>query len=560
MTNKGKNTKADNLRRSYSVPSKEITFSKFQLPEKGMDDSQREAALKELKKYIDKRERHFFGYQATQNIDFQGLKRYLDVSINNIGDSFSNPALEDEANTPRDGYFGVNSKWIERAVLDYYAELWNARHPRLVKEDEEEGWEETYWGYVLSMGSTEGNLLAMRSARDYLNGTRLEYSGAEARRFLQANRNDPNSLIRLPLQFINHRQCVKDDSNPNKYTPILFFSDTTHYSVKKIAQILNIKTFGEVGESQRGFRNVQQVPTHKDGTINLDILAFLVDFFGSRGYPMIFNLNYGTTWTGAYDNVKEACEMITEKLKRYGLYEREVTFIDQEGNEQKEIRRGYWIHVDGALGASFAPFLKKSNSEYARYLPDFDFNLDIQSISTSGHKWMGAPWPCGIYMTKNKYLISNDVPSYVGSLDSTLAGSRNGFSPLLYWDFLSQHSYEDQCKEVEKALELAEYACSKLTEFFNSKDKGEDQDKKVSRAPGSLAVVFPKPPNLEVIKDYSLASSGDYSHIFVMRNINKAHIDKLVADLKDRGGYDDVSPKTLSRTSSSLDDMLQQGW
>ena len=29
--------------------------------------------------------------------------------------------------------------------------------------------------------------------------------------------------------------------------------------------------------------------------------------------------------------------------------------------------------------------------------PVFDFRLDhVASIVTSGHKWIGAPWPCGI--------------------------------------------------------------------------------------------------------------------------------------------------------------------
>ena len=30
----------------------------------------------------------------------------------------------------------------------------------------------------------------------------------------------------------------------------------------------------------------------------------------------------------------------------------------------------------------------------------------------SGHKWPGAPWPSGIYMTQNRYMLTNDVPSY----------------------------------------------------------------------------------------------------------------------------------------------------
>ena len=63
-------------------------------------------------------------------------------------------------NTPRSS----KAKWIERNVIDYYASLWNTKWPYDSTDPE------TYWGYVLTMGSTEGNLHAMWSARNYLSG------------------------------------------------------------------------------------------------------------------------------------------------------------------------------------------------------------------------------------------------------------------------------------------------------------------------------------------------------------------------------------------------------
>jgi histidine decarboxylase len=55
-----------------------------------------------------------------------------------------------------------SSKWIERNVLDYFASLWNAKWPHDPSDPE------SYWGYVLTMGSTEGNMHALWSARNYL--------------------------------------------------------------------------------------------------------------------------------------------------------------------------------------------------------------------------------------------------------------------------------------------------------------------------------------------------------------------------------------------------------
>ena len=78
--------------------------------------------------------------------------RYLGTLLNNIGDPY----------VP--GNYTVNTKWMERNVLDYYASLWNAKWPH----DEDDP--ETYWGYISTMGSSEGNLYGIWNARDYLQG------------------------------------------------------------------------------------------------------------------------------------------------------------------------------------------------------------------------------------------------------------------------------------------------------------------------------------------------------------------------------------------------------
>jgi histidine decarboxylase len=58
-----------------------------------------------------------------------------------------------------------NTKKVEVHVLDYFARLWNIKSPH----DPSDG--ESYWGYLLSMGSTEGNLYGLWQAREYLQGT-----------------------------------------------------------------------------------------------------------------------------------------------------------------------------------------------------------------------------------------------------------------------------------------------------------------------------------------------------------------------------------------------------
>ena len=545
---------ANTPKKSYWVPSG-IDYTKFQLPKEGIPEQDRQEAMDELAEYVRNAQRFFMGYQATQQMNFKHLADYLNISLNNIGDSFSDPNWNKP--TPPDGYFRANCKWMERAVLDYYAKLWNAKTPRLVDEDgvPEDEWKETYWGYVVSMGSTEGNLLALRSARDYLNGTRLQFDKKSAEQFLSLA-NDNNTChqpTEVSLSYLDYQACIESETESNEFTPVLFYSSATHYSIKKISQIIHLKTFTQIGEKRypnqcpiNGGKWPEVAPANPDGSIDLDALEKLVEFFVAKKYPIAINFNYGTTWTAAYDDIGEACRRLIPILKKHGMYEREVKWDD--GKPQK--RNGFWFHTDGALGAGFVPFAKMFEKEQGTKVssfPEFDFSLEIHSLAMSGHKWMGAPWPCGIYMTKNKFLISNDVPAYVGSLDSTLAGSRNAFSALLMWDYLAKNSYRAQATRAGVIMGLADYAHKELTALYGRE--------RVSRAPGSLSILFPRPVQ-RLVKKYALASVKEQSHILIMRHVTKGLIDNLIRDLKQQ----DNAANEVSAPLEDMQEMLQQGW
>lgn len=137
-------------------------------------------------------------------------------------------------------------------------------------------------------------------------------------------------------------------------------------------------------------------------------------------------------------------------MRQYKLGEKMVDF-DVNGNIESISRTGYWFHVDGALGAAYTPY--GTGSGFYKF-PKFDFSIpEIHSISVSGHKWIGSPFPCCVYMTKVKYQLSPpDNPNYIGSPDSTFAGSRNAFSALILWDYLSRNSWQDIATAVKKAL------------------------------------------------------------------------------------------------------------
>lgn len=511
--------------------SMNLAESEYRLPINGLEPSRRKELIADFKEYIDIQKRHFLGYQADQDIEYATeTSQFLNYHVNNIGDPFTN------------GNFTINSKIMEQAVLDYYAKLWHAK-PRCDTDPD------SYWGYVLSMGSSEGNIYGLWNARDYLAG-----------RMLQVDPK-PESLGRTnylePLKISRENEEI----NPNAYTPVAFFSEDAHYSITKFMRVLGIATFSEIGEKlykgenplEEGESWPKEVPSQDGpagpGSIDVDKLATLVEFFAGKGYPILVICNYGSTFKGAYDDVEAVQTKLMPIFTKYGLVDRTVTYVDEQGNQKEDKRNGYWIHVDGALGASYMPFIEMAYNQgkIDKRGPDFDFRLPaVNSIVMSGHKWPGAPWPCGIFMTKYKYqLYPPDDPAYIGSPDTTFSGSRNGFSAIIMWDFLARHSYDDQVQRVLKCEEIVVYAETQLLLLQQDHYSDPYLDLYIARTPLALTVRFRK-PNDKLVAKYSLScetllvngEQRDYAHLYAMTLVTKSLIDEFVKDLTAIDAFD----------------------
>ena len=135
-----------------------IDYRKFEIPPTGLSEAEREDALASFKTFIETQHASFSGFQGNQDQDYAGRFPYLmDMHANNIGDPFSS------------GRYTLNSKFCERSVLDYFAALWNNNWPYTGDPSNKA----RYWGYVLTMGFTEGNIYGLYNARDYLKGRSL---------------------------------------------------------------------------------------------------------------------------------------------------------------------------------------------------------------------------------------------------------------------------------------------------------------------------------------------------------------------------------------------------
>jgi histidine decarboxylase len=285
-----------------------------------------------------------------------------------------------------------------------------------------------------------------------------------------------------------------------------------------------------------------------------------VEFFAALGHPALITLNLGTTFKGAYDPVADIEPRIVTIMRRHGMYERVLQVPDGTADGTTVTRHGFWIHVDGALGAAYLPYLamaKRAGGARVAHLPaipEFDFALEhVFSIAMSGHKWIGAPWPCGIYMTKTKYQLKPPhMPAYVGSPDTTFAGSRDGFSAVLLWEHLARYSRDQQMERALDAQEVTEYAQQQLTALGATLKL----DLHVARTPLALTVRFLKPVDALVFK-YSLSTetyisdtSIDYAHLFVMPGVTKELIDRLIDDLSAPGAFPEPAEKA-SRAARS---------
>ncbi len=257
---------------------------------------------------------------------------------------------------------------------------------------------------------------------------------------------------------------------------VVYYSQDTHYSVSKNIRVLNME-------------NVM-IKSRRNGEMDYQDLHDMMSTW--RSAPPIIFANMGTTMREGFDNINE----IKKILKKLAIPE-------------------YYIHVDAALGGMTLPFIDGS--------PQFDFTTGVQSMSISGHKLIGSPIPCGIVLAlkSNVGRVSRAV-EYVGSLDSTISGSRNGFTPLVLWYAIKKYGFNGFKKVIRYCVRTADYATRKMNEAGIKAWKNDH----------AITVIFPRPKE-EIVKKWKLAVQDDIAHIICMPQVDKATVDKIINDLKD---------------------------
>lgn len=308
--------------------------------------------------------------------------------------------------------YKVQTHEIEREVVNFFAKLFRA-NPK------------DYWGYVTNGGS-ESNLYGLYIAREMY----------------------PKAMV--------------------------YYSESTHYSVKKNIHLLNIPSI--------------VIRSQENGEIDYNDLEETLKF--NRHKPAIVLTTYGTTMKEAKDDVSK----VKGILKKLAIQD-------------------HYIHCDGALAGSFGAFVEPK-------IP-FDFMDGADSISISGHKFIGSPIPAGVIVTRRSLRdrVSKGI-SYIGSLDTTITGSRNGHSPLFLWYAINKLGVKGLRARYQHSLEVAKYCNQELLKIGIN----------AWRNPGAITVVLPKMPTI-IKEKWQLATEDDITHIICMPNVTKDQIDHFIEDV-----------------------------
>jgi len=256
-------------------------------------------------------------------------------------------------------------------------------------------------------------------------------------------------------------------------TGIIYYSEHTHYSAAKLVRVLGARSIMIRGQD--------------NGEIDYEDLRETIRIH--RDAPPIILANIGTTMHGAVDNLTTIRTILKELA----------------------VAR-YHIHADAALSGMLLPWVSDPQP--------FGFDAGIDSISVSGHKFIGSPMPCGVVLARQRHVdrVARSV-EYVGCMDTTIAGSRNAVTPIIMWSAIQRWGEEGFRQRMQHSLAMADYTIAAFAKHGI----------KAWRHPNSVTVVFPRPADA-VIRNWQIAPSGDIAHIITMPHVTCEMIDKVVRE------------------------------
>ncbi|MBU2103330.1 MAG: hypothetical protein KKF80_08020, partial [Candidatus Omnitrophica bacterium] len=273
---------------------------------------------------------------------------------------------------------------------------------------------------------------------------------------------------------------------PGRPTGILYYSEDSHYSIDKIARLLNMQIIKYREDSDYSIYNEERIaikiPSLPNGEIDYSKLEKAIK--ANRGRPVILNLNIGTTMRGAIDSPERVIGILSQ-----------CHVAD------------FHIHCDAALSGMMLPFLEGA--------PKIDLAKSVHSVAISGHKFMGLPMPSGIFMVRESCASQN----FMRQVEELLT-AQSGQVLFYLWHAVTTKGYEGFRKEAGLCMENAQYLYRKLQKIGCPSELNEF----------SNTVIFAR-PSQELIDRWQLAPYGDFVHIMAMQHVTKEKIDVFIQEL-----------------------------
>lgn len=204
----------------------------------------------------------------------------------------------------------------------------------------------------------------------------------------------------------------------------LVYSEDSHYSMPKGANLLNLKSI--VLNVEENTREI--IPTDLESKIKQ------AKQNGIKYFIVIVNMS--TTMFGSVDDI----EMLGNFFSKNNLQ--------------------FKMHIDGAYGGFIYPFTNENS------IHNFA-NMYVTSITVDGHKMLQTPYGTGIFLIRKGYMeyACTKEAQYIPIKDYTICGSRSGANAVSIWMILMTHGYEGWKYKMQMLYDKTYRICEKLDEL-----------------------------------------------------------------------------------------------
>ena len=284
-----------------------------------------------------------------------------------------------------------------------------------------------------------------------------------------------------------YRNYFKEEFNAKTNEIAVVYSEDSHYSMPKGANILNINSI------------VLKVDNNTRMIVQDDMEDQLKSAQDNGIKYFIVVMNMATTMFGSVDDIN-----------------RVSSFFEKNNLNFK-------LHVDGAFGGFIYPFTNEKNS--------YSFqNKSITSFTLDGHKMLQTPYGTGIFIIKKgymKYALTEEA-KYVKGKDYTICGSRSGANALSIWMILKTHGSDGLKVKMRNLIDKAATVSSKLTKLNVAHYRNPHLN---------IITIRGKHITPQLAKKYSLVPDSHNENpawykMVIMDHVKKGVLDAFMLDLK----------------------------